>query len=99
MDVNDWNVYLIALGSVVNLLLWQSVEVFEEQFNRPTFTVLKPRVKCYHGLWFKIKNGAMYLIHYANGKRDPLATNSMKIIEEELGGIEQKGQLTIEFKP
>ena len=53
MDVNDWNVYLIALRSVVNLLLWQSVEVFEEQFNRPPFTVLKPRVKCYHGFWLK----------------------------------------------
>ena len=49
--------------------------------------------------WFRIRNGTMYRIHYANGKRDPLATNSMKIIEEELGGIEQKGQLTIKFKP
>ena len=53
MDDNDWNVYLIALSSVVDLLLWQSVEVFEEQFNRPSLTVLKPRVKCYHGLWLK----------------------------------------------
>jgi hypothetical protein len=53
MDVNDWNVYLIALSGVVDLLLWQTVVVFEKQFYRPSFTVLKPLIEGCHGLRLK----------------------------------------------